>query len=100
MRKNLRTKISVKIVPGIGDKMLPLWSMKARKKQKVLRQIVQNPRPNWWIQKIVFRNKFLKNYWFLRLELVIVSSNFQALLFLQGKLLESVWKLLIPLKQS
>ena len=32
------------------------------------------------------------------LELIIVSSNFQALFFLQAKLLESVWKLLIPEK--
>ena len=30
----------------------------------------------------------------------IVSSNFKALLFLQDKLLESVWKLLIPVKLS
>ena len=35
-----------------------------------------------------------------RLELIIVSSNFQALLFLQDKLLESVWQLLIPVKHS
>ena len=34
------------------------------------------------------------------LELIIVSSNFQALLFLQDNLLESVWKLLIPVKES
>ena len=33
------------------------------------------------------------------LGLIIVSSNFQALLFLQGKVLESVWKLLIPVKK-
>ena len=32
------------------------------------------------------------------LEFIIVSSNFQALLFLQDKLLESVCKLLIPEK--
>ena len=32
------------------------------------------------------------------LELIIVSSNFNALVFLQDKLLESVWKLLIPAK--
>ena len=32
------------------------------------------------------------------LELIIVSSNFQALLLLQDKLLESVWKQLIPVK--
>ena len=32
------------------------------------------------------------------LELIIVSSNFQALLFLQDRLLESVWKLVIPVK--
>ena len=34
------------------------------------------------------------------LELIIVSSNFQACLFLQKKLLESVGKLLIPVKRS
>ena len=34
------------------------------------------------------------------LELVIVSSNFQALLLSQEKLLESAWKRLIPVKQS
>ena len=34
------------------------------------------------------------------LELIIVSSNFQALLLLQDKLLESVWKRLIPVKRS
>ena len=34
------------------------------------------------------------------LELVIVSSNFQASLFLQDKLLESVRKLAIPAKKS
>ena len=34
------------------------------------------------------------------LELIIVSRNIQALLFLQDKLLELVWKLLIPVKQS
>ena len=33
------------------------------------------------------------------LELIIVSSNFQALLFLQDKLLESVWKQLISVKK-
>ena len=33
------------------------------------------------------------------LELIIVSSNFQALLLLQEKLLESVWKRLIPVKR-
>ena len=33
-------------------------------------------------------------------ELIIASSDFQALLFLQSKLLESVWKLLIPVKHS
>ena len=31
--------------------------------------------------------------------LIMVSSNSQALLFLQDKLLESVWKLLIPIKK-
>ena len=48
------------------------------------------------------------NFWkitdFLRdgpfFELVIVSSNFQALLLLQDKLLASVWKRLIPVKRS
>ena len=34
------------------------------------------------------------------LELIIVSSNFQALLFMQNKSLESVWNLLIPVKRS
>ena len=34
------------------------------------------------------------------LESIIVSSHFQALLFLQEKLLESVWKVLIPVKES
>ena len=34
------------------------------------------------------------------LELIIVSSNFQALLLLQDKLLESVWERLIPVKSS
>ena len=34
------------------------------------------------------------------LELFIVSSNFQVLLLLQDKLLESVWKRLIPVKRS
>ena len=34
------------------------------------------------------------------LELIIVSSNFQALLFLQDKLLESVWTLSTPVKKS
>ena len=34
------------------------------------------------------------------LELVIVFSNFQALLLLQDKLLESVWQRLIPVKKS
>ena len=34
------------------------------------------------------------------LELIIVSSNFQALLLLQEKLLESVWQRLIPVKKS
>ena len=32
------------------------------------------------------------------LESIILSSTFQALLFLQDKLLESVWKLWIPSK--
>ena len=34
------------------------------------------------------------------LQLMIVSSIFQALLLLQNKLLESVWKRLVPLKKS
>ena len=34
------------------------------------------------------------------LELMIVSSNFQALLLLQDKLLASVWKRLIPVKRA
>ena len=34
------------------------------------------------------------------LESIIVSSNFQALLLTQDKLLESVWKRLIPVKRS
>ena len=34
------------------------------------------------------------------LELIIVSSNFQTLLLLQDKLLESVWKRLISVKRS
>ena len=34
------------------------------------------------------------------LELIVVSSSFQALLFVQDKLLESVWEPLIPVKQS
>ena len=34
------------------------------------------------------------------LELFIASSNFQALLFLQDKLLESLWKLANPVKKS
>ena len=46
------------------------------------------------------------NFWnlviFLRerpcLEVIIVSGNFQALLFLQDKLLESVWKLWIQVR--
>ena len=48
------------------------------------------------------------NFWkitdFLRdgpcVELIIVSSNFQALLLLHDKLLESVWKRLILVKRS
>ena len=36
----------------------------------------------------------------LCLELIIVSSNFQALLLWQEKLLESVWKRLISVKKS
>ena len=35
-----------------------------------------------------------------RLELIIVSSNFQALLFWQDKLRESIWKLFIPVTKS
>ena len=34
------------------------------------------------------------------LEIIIVSSNFQALLLLQHKSLESVWQRLIPVKKS
>ena len=34
------------------------------------------------------------------LALIIVSSHFQALLFLQDKLLESVWQLWIPVEKS
>ena len=34
------------------------------------------------------------------LELIIASSHFQAVLFLQDKLLESVWKPIIPVKKS
>ena len=34
------------------------------------------------------------------LELIFVSSNFEALLLLQDKLLESVWKRIIPVKTS
>ena len=34
------------------------------------------------------------------LELLFVSSCYQALLFWQDKLLESIWKLLIPVKKS
>ena len=34
------------------------------------------------------------------LELIIISSNFQALLLLQEKLLESVWQRLFPVKKS
>ena len=45
-----------------------------------------------------------KNYWFYWdgpcLELIVTSSNFHSLLLLQDKLLESVWKQLIPVKMS
>ena len=33
-------------------------------------------------------------------ELIILSSKFQALVFLQDKLLESAWKQLIPVEKS
>ena len=59
----------------------------------------------WRIRKIVPGINFWKiTDFFLRdgpcLELIIVSSNFQALLLLRDKLLESVWKRLIPVKRS
>ena len=34
------------------------------------------------------------------MKFIIISSNFQALLFWKDKLLDSVWKLLIPVKKS
>ena len=49
------------------------------------------PGMNFWKLRILLRDTAC-------LEVIIVSSIFPALLFLQDKLLEWVWKLLIPVK--